>query len=217
MRKLGLLIKLCGNLLFSDARSTEKIAVYKTKLFKTLSKDPNFDLSKLSQPQREEFLKKIPPYMKNYQGILNYPFVNIDSLNIRQNVVKQKFTPLGGGPPQEKDVTYYEPVIEYTLKTPLNPMMGQEAIEKHLKENPDTWGNGSYTNKSYTVTIGQILQKFKETELFNWWQQNQLKFSQDKDTVEGAKEFVFNGGYDLGSDLDYQRKEFNDISVDDVS
>ena len=217
MRKLGLLIKLCGNLLFSDARSTGTIGAYRTKLFKALSKDPNFDLDKLSQPEREEFLKKIPPYMKNYQGILNYPFVNIDSLNIRQNVVKQKFTPLGGGAPQEKDVTYYEPVIEYTLKTPLNPMMGQEAIQKHLKENPDTWGNGSYTSKSYTVTIGQILQKFKETELFNWWQQNQLKFSQDKDTVEGAKEFVFNGGYDLGSDLDYQRKEFNDISVDDVS
>lgn len=217
MRKLGLLIKFCGNLLFSDARSTITIAAYRTKLFKALSKDPNFDFDKLSQVQKEEFLSKIPPYMKNSHGMLNYPFVTIESVNIRQNVVKQKFTPLGGGAPQEKDVTYYEPVIEYILKTPLNPMMGQEAVEKHLKENPDSWGNGSFTSKKYTVTIGQVLQKFKETELFNWWQQNQVKFSQDKETVEGAKEFVFKDGYNLGENLDYQREEFNNVSLDDES
>jgi hypothetical protein len=217
MIKLAALIRVCANLLFEDTRSTEKIAVYKTKLFKTLSKDPNFDLSKLSQPQREEFLSKIPPYMKNYQGILNYPFVNIDSLNIRQNVVKQKFTPLGGGAPQEKDVTYYEPVIEYTIKTPLNPIMGQDFIEKHLKENPDQWGNGSYTSKSYTATIGQVLQKFKEKEFFDWWQQNQLKFSQDKDTIEGAKELIENEGYELGADLDRIKEKFNEATNTEVS
>jgi hypothetical protein len=217
MIKLAALIRVCANLLFEDTRSTEKIAVYKTKLFKTLSKDPNFDLSKLSQPQREEFLSKIPPYMKNYQGILNYPFVNIDSLNIRQNVVKQKFTPLGGGAPQEKDVTYYEPVIEYTIKTPLNPIMGQDFIEKHLKENPDMWGNGSYTSKSYTATIGQVLQKFKEKEFFDWWQQNQLKFSQDKDTIEGAKELIENEGYELGADLDRIKEKFNEATNTEVS
>jgi hypothetical protein len=217
MIKLAALIRVCANLLFEDTRSTEKIAVYKTKLFKTLSKDPNFDLSKLSQPQREEFLSKIPPYMKNYLGILNYPFVNIDSLNIRQNVVKQKFTPLGGGAPQEKDVTYYEPVIEYTIKTPLNPIMGQDFIEKHLKENPDMWGNGSYTSKSYTATIGQVLQKFKEKELFDWWQQNQLKFSQDKDTIEGAKELIENEGFFLGADLDRIKKKFNEVTNTEVS
>lgn len=217
MIKLAALIRVCANLLFEDTRSTEKIAVYKTKLFKTLSKDPNFDLSKLSQPQREEFLSKIPPYMKNYQGILNYPFVNIDSLNIRQNVVKQKFTPLGGGAPQEKDVTYYEPVIEYTIKTPLNPIMGQDFIEKHLKENPDQWGNGSYTSKSYTATIGQVLQKFKEKEFFDWWQQNQLKFSQDKDTIEGAKELIENEGYELGADLDTIKEKFNEATNTEVS
>jgi hypothetical protein len=217
MIKLAALIRVCANLLFEDTRSTEKIAVYKTKLFKTLSKDPNFDLSKLSQPQREEFLSKIPPYMKNYQGILNYPFVNIDSLNIRQNVVKQKFTPLGGGVPQEKDVTYYEPVIEYTIKTPLNPIMGQDFIEKHLKENPDMWGNGSYTSKSYTATIGQVLQKFKEKEFFDWWQQNQLKFSQDKDTIEGAKELIENEGYELGADLDRIKEKFNEATNTEVS
>jgi hypothetical protein len=217
MIKLAALIRVCANLLFKDTESTEKIAVYKTKLFKTLSKDPNFDLSKLSQPQREEFLSKIPPYMKNYQGILNYPFVNINSLNIRQNVVKQKFTPLGGGAPQEKDVTYYEPVIEYTIKTPLNPIMGQDFIEKHLKENPDMWGNGSYTSKSYTATIGQVLQKFKEKELFDWWQQNQLKFSQDKDTIEGAKELIENEGYQLGADLDRIKEKFNEVTNTEVS
>ena len=217
MIKLAALIRVCANLLFQDVRSTATIGAYRTKLFKSLSKDPNFDLDKLSQVQREEFLSKIPPYMKNYQGILNYPFVNIDSLNIRQNVVKQKFTPLGGGAPQEKDVTYYEPVIQYTLKTPLNPMMGQEAIEKYLKDNPDQWGNGSYTSKSYTVTIGQVLQKFKETELFNWWQQNQLKFSQDKDTVEGAKEITEGEGYELGSDIDTLKERFNENTNTEVS
>lgn len=217
MIKLAALIRVCANLLFKDTESTEKMAVYKTKLFKTLSKDPNFDLSKLSQPQREEFLSKIPPYMKNYLGMLNYPVANIDSLNIRQNVVKQKFTPLGGGAPQEKDVTYYEPVIEYIIKTPLNPIMGQDFIEKHLKENPDTWGNGSYTSKNYTATIGQVLQKFKEKELFDWWQQNQLKFSQDKDTIEGAKELIENEGYGVGADLDRIKEKFNEVTNTEVS
>jgi len=212
MIKLAALIRVCASLLFQDVKSTEKIGAYRTRLFKSLTKDPNFDFSKLSQAESEEFLKKIPSYMKNSYGMLNYPVLNVDTLNIRQNVVKQKFTPLGGGPPQEKDVTYYEPVIEYTVKTPLNPMMGQEFIEKFLQENPDRWGNGSFTVKSYTATIGQVLQKFKEKELFDWWQQNQLKFSQDKDAVEGAKELIEKDWFQADEELDYLKQRFNEVT-----
>lgn len=212
MIKLAALIRVCASLLLQDTNSTEKIAAFRTKLFKALSKDPNFDFSKLSQAESEEFLKKLPSYMKNSYGMLNYPILDIETLNIRQNVVKQKFTPLGGGAPQEKDVTYYEPVIEYTIRTPLNPMMGQEAIEKFLQENPDRWGNGSFTRKSYTATIGQILQKFKEKELFDWWQQNQLKFSQDKDTVEGAKEIIEKDWFQREEQVDYLKERFNEVT-----
>lgn len=212
MVRLAALIRICTGLLVNDITSQEKRNAYQVKIFKAISKDPNFDLNKLSQAQREEFLDKIPRYMKNYQGILNYPHINVDTLNIRQNVVKQKFTPLGGGAPQEKDVIYYEPVIEYTIMTPLNPMMPQEVIEKELKDNPDQFGNSSYTSKSYTVTIGQVLQKYKETDLFNWWQQNQLKFSQDKETAEGSKEIIEKEGYGFNLDVKYLKEKFNESS-----
>jgi len=188
MKKLGLLIGICQSLI--QAENQKQAKTFIEKMYQKYSGNPTLDYLTLTNEENLEVVNKMPERFfednktRAYgRRFLEGPRLSEMFVNIRENVVQQKFIPAAGAAPQTKDVTLYEPIIQFTISSPFSDKMSQEEVDKIQDENKNR------LERKYSFTIGQTLQKYKEKELFDWWQNNQSKFTQDKETIEGAKEF----------------------------
>lgn len=189
MEKLGLLIGICQSLI--QAETLKQSNLFTQKMYQKYSGNPSLDPNTLStEEEHMEILHKMPERFfednktRAYgRRFLEGPKIIDMFINIRENVVQQKFIPAAGAAPQTKDVTLYEPIIQFTISSPFSDKMSQEEVDKIQDENKNR------LERKYSFTVGQTLQKYKEKELFDWWQNNQSKFTQDKETIEGAKEY----------------------------
>lgn len=189
MKKLGLLIGICQSLI--QAETLKQSNVYTEKMYQKYSGNATLDYHTLSNDENLEVLNKMPERFfednktRAYgRRFLEGPKIIDMFINIRENVVQQKFIPAAGAAPQIKDVTLYEPIIQFTISSPFSDKMSQEEVDKIQDEQ-----GKNRLERKYSFTVGQTLQKYKQKELFDWWQNNQSKFTQDKETIEGAKEY----------------------------
>jgi sporulation protein YlmC with PRC-barrel domain len=215
MTKLGLLMSYCINLM---VKQNEKDAENYTREMFAKYADPNWpDMDPYSEPYHNKapILQKMPEFLTIRQFgdlILRVPQVKDVTINIREKTVKQKYVPAGGGAPQEKEVMLYEPVLEFYTLIPFSEKTPKEVIEKAIK-----FTGTPVNTKTNSFTIGQILQRFKETELFDWWQNNQSKFTQDRETVDGAKEVTDNDKNTRYCRLEVAKEKFNDAREEGAS
>ena len=125
--------------------------------------------------ERELFGSREPSFVD-----LTFEISNISTI--------QKGVGAGGVGVVEKQINVYEPILKYNMKRPIP--IGTEEY--------------SNTNRfrivSYKATIGEILKKNKEQELFNEWNgakgisSVREKICQDKEIIETAAN-MFNSGY----------------------
>jgi hypothetical protein len=101
----------------------------------------------------------------------------LPTINIKKKVVNQKFTPLGGGPAQTKQIEIYEPIIEYVYSEPWSPKVPEQAKK-----------GAEVNERKIELTLAQALQRVNQTEIYQWWEKNQAKFTEDLGAIEGARE-----------------------------